>query len=76
MGKPQRPTKIASKIPHTVEAQIVEISLQHPDRGARRLAVLLEDEKILVSASAIYNILKRHGLQTRTKRFAKLKEMA
>jgi hypothetical protein len=70
----QKPKNMAAKIPQAFEERIVELSLQHPDFGARRLVPLLKAEKIVVSASKIHATLKRRGLNNRAKRYAKLKE--
>ncbi len=76
MSRKQTQKKIVSKIPGRVEARIVELSLQNPEFGARRLSPLLKKKKISVSSSQIYTILKRHDLQTRAKRTAKLAEQS
>jgi len=75
MGRAKTTKKAASRISKKVEDRIVELSLQNPDFGARRLVPLLKDSKIDVSTSKVYSILKRRGLQTRTLRLAKLDEM-
>jgi len=75
MGRAKTTKKAASRISKKVEDRVVELSLQNPDFGARRLVPLLKDSKIDVSASKVYNILKHRGLQTRTLRLAKLDEM-
>jgi general secretion pathway protein C len=62
------------RISQPVKDRVVEVSLQHPDYGARRLVPLLKREEILVSASSVYNILRGRGLQTRSLRLAKLAE--
>jgi len=72
MAKKQKSNKIASKIPHWVEAFVAELSLKHPDYGARRLLPLLEQEGITLTNSAVYTILKRNNLQNRPLRLAKL----
>jgi general secretion pathway protein C len=69
------PKKFPEKIPREAEDRIVEISLQHPDYGARRLGPLLHQEEILISASAVYRILKRNNLENRQKRLLKLEEL-
>jgi len=76
MSKSQKSPKNSAKISRNVEERIVEISLQHPDYGARRLLPLLKKEKLTVSASTVYNILKRNGFQTREKRLVKLEEQS
>ena len=68
MGRTQAEKKASTKISSDVENRIVAISLQNPEFGAKRLAPLLQHENISVSASKVYTILKRNGLQTREKR--------
>ncbi len=67
------PKTFRKKIPPEVEDRIVELSLQNPAYGARRLGSLLPQEEILVSTSAVYKILKRNSLENRQKRLLKLK---
>jgi type II secretion system protein C len=69
------PKTFPEKIPPEVEDRIVEICLQNPDRGARSLLSLLEQEEILVSTSAVYRILKRNDLENRQKRLLKLEAL-
>jgi type II secretion system protein C len=76
MARAKTTNKTASRISEKVEDRIVGLSLQNPDFGARRLVSLLKQKKISVSSSRIYGILKRHGLQTREKRLAKLAQQA
>jgi general secretion pathway protein C len=68
------PKKPTAKITDDLAERIVEISLQNPDFGARRLLPLLKKEKIRIPASKVYAVLKRHGLQSRAARVAKLEE--
>jgi len=72
MARAKAAKKTASRISDRVEKRIVEVALQNPACGARRLVPLLKQEKIKVSASQIYRVLKRHGMQTRDKRNARL----
>ncbi len=72
MAKSNTGKRIASRIPSIVKARIVQLALQHPDFGPKRLLPLLNKENINVSASSIYNVLKHHGLQNREKRYARL----
>ncbi|MGD2036313.1 MAG: helix-turn-helix domain-containing protein [Desulfobacterales bacterium] len=75
--KPKSPPKKASqKITDDVAERICEISLQNPDLGAKRLAPLLKEQRISVSSSTVYRILKHYGLQKRAKRFARAAEIA
>jgi general secretion pathway protein C len=69
------PKTFPEKIPPEVEARIVEISLQNPECGARRLIPLLQQEEIYVSVSAVYRILKRDDLENRQKRLLKLEKL-
>ena len=69
------PKTFAEKIPPEVEGRIVDISLQNPEYGARRLLPLLQQEEILVSASAVYRILKHNNLENRQKRLLKLEKL-
>jgi general secretion pathway protein C len=62
------PKTFPKKIPPEVEERIVELSLQNPEYGARRLKPLLQQEEIFVSASTVYSILKRNNLGSRQKR--------
>jgi hypothetical protein len=64
--------KVASGIPDDIERRIVDLSLRHPDFGAKRLLPLLKDEEIDVSTSTVYRILRRHGQQTRSLRLLKI----
>jgi general secretion pathway protein C len=65
-----------SRIPKKAESRIVELSLENPDFGAKRLSSLLKKENIKVSQSWVYGILRHHDLQTLEKRLAKLKPKA
>jgi type II secretion system protein C len=68
------PKKQATRISQKVAGRIVELSLQNPDFGSRRLLPLLKKEKIQITASTLYSVLKRHGLQSRALRVARLEE--
>jgi type II secretion system protein C len=67
----QAPKKSFTKISSEVKNRVVALSLQNPEFGAKRLMPLLRQENITVSASTVYNILKRNGLQTRQRRLAR-----
>lgn len=75
MARAKTTKKAASKVSKKAERHIVELSLQNPDFGARRLVPLLKQKKISVSSSWIYGVLKRNNLQTREKRLARLDEL-
>ena len=74
MAKAKTTKEAAAKITKKAEERIVELSLQNPDLGAKRLVPLLKQKKVRVSSSQIYSVLKRHGLQTREKRLARIGE--
>ena len=74
MGRAKTAREAAISISKKAEGRIVELSLQNPEFGARRLASLLKEKEIAVSASAVYTILKRNGLQTREKRMISLND--
>ena len=76
MARAKTTKKAASRISKKVEERIVKLSLQNPDFGAKRLVPLLKQKKISVSPSQIYSILKRHDLQTREKRLARIEKSA
>ena len=72
MGRAKTIRKTASRVSKKVEERMVELSLQNPDYGARRLAGLLGEEGTIISSSAVYALLKRHGLQTRVLRLSRI----
>ena len=76
MARAKTTKKATVRISQKVEARIVELSLQNPDFGARRLVPLLKQEKINASASRVYAILKRNGLQNRDARLKTLQGKA
>jgi hypothetical protein len=76
MAKKEKTNKVAGKVPHWIEAFVVELSLQHPDYGPQRLVPLLEQEGITLTASAVYTILKSNNLQNKSLRLAKLEEQS
>jgi hypothetical protein len=51
MSRTKITMKVASGIPDDIERRIVDLSLRHPDFGAKRLLPLLKDEEIDVSTS-------------------------
>ncbi len=73
MAPKRAPKKVPAKIPPKTAERIVAIALQHPELGARRLVPLLKKERITASATSVQSILRRHNLQTRALRLAKVK---
>ncbi|MBW2705936.1 MAG: hypothetical protein JRD84_06485 [Deltaproteobacteria bacterium] len=76
MARAKTTKKAAARISKKSDALIVELSLQNPDFGAKRLVPLLKQKKVSVSSSQIYGVLKRHDLQTREKRLARIENPA
>ena len=72
MGQEKTNKKATLKIANNIESRIVDLSLRHPDFGAKRLLPILNKENIDVSTSTIYRILKRHGQQNRSMRISKI----
>jgi type II secretion system protein C len=66
------PGKTYVRMSPDVEAQVVQISLQNPEFGARRLSYLLASMGIAIPVSTIYRILRRNRIQTRNKRLARI----
>jgi type II secretion system protein C len=74
MARNLKPRKKSAKISPKVEQRIVDIALQYPDYGGQRLLPLLKKDRITVSASTVYRILKRHHFQTRVLRLLELEK--
>jgi transposase len=67
--KPRMPNQL-SKL---VEERILSFAIAHPGLGPKRVAGELRREKwgaIVVSPNAVWKVLRRHGLNTRAKRYA------
>jgi hypothetical protein len=55
------------------EQRVLALSLAHPGFGPKRIAAELAREKwgaLSISANGVWGILRRHGLQTRARRYA------
>ena len=72
MGRKKNRKKVTLRIANKIERRIVDLSLRHPDFGAKRLLPILNKENIDVSTSTVYRILKRHGQQNRFVRISKI----
>lgn len=62
-----------NQLPKLVEERIVSFAIAHPGLGPKRVASELRREKwggIVVSPNGVWKVLRRHGLNTRAKRFA------
>jgi transposase len=69
----RRRPRMPSQLSAVIEQRIVAFSLGHPGSGPDRIAVELGRPKwggIVVSANGVWRVLRRHGLNTRTKRLA------
>ena len=67
--RPRMPNQLSA----VVEQRIVAYSLGHPGSGPDRIAAELRRPKwggMLVSANGVWRVLRRHGLNTRTRRLA------
>jgi transposase InsO family protein len=67
--RPRMPNALG---PH-LEQRIIAFALGHPGLGPKRIAAELAREKwggLRISANGIWRVLKRHGLNTRTKRLS------
>ena len=69
----RRRPRMPNQIPEHVEQRIVAFSLGHPAYGPDRIAAELARPKwggLAVSANGVWRVLRRHGLNTRSKRYA------
>ena len=69
----RRRPKMPNQLPKMVEERIVSFAIAHPGLGPKRVASELRREKwsgIVVSPNGVWKVLRRHGLNTRAKRFA------
>lgn len=67
--RPRMPNELG---PH-LEQRILAFSLAHPGLGPKRIAAELARERwggLRISANGVWRVLRRHGLNTRTKRHA------
>jgi len=57
------PRQFWNRIPETVQTQLVQLALAHPERSARQLAWQFTDhEGYFVSESSVFRLLKRFDL--------------
>ena len=59
-----------------VEARIIAVALRHPNHGPRRLAKLLQRDRISVTTSSINSVLRQKDLRFLEKRIEKAKKLA
>jgi transposase InsO family protein len=58
----RRPHQSPTETPAEVQQRVIELRGQYPDWGARKLAVLLAREGVVVPRITAHRILQRHGL--------------
>jgi transposase InsO family protein len=69
----RRRPKMPNQLPAMVEERVVSFAIAHPGLGPRRIASELGREKwggIVVSPNGVWRVLRRHGLNTRSKRLS------
>src|SRR5215210_1474982 len=69
----RRRPRMPNQIPEHVEQRIVAFALGHPAYGPDRIAAELARPKwggLAVSANGVWRVLRRHGLNSRGKRYA------
>lgn len=69
----RRPPRMPNQLPPWLEQLVIAFALGQPGLGARRIAASMAQPKWgghQLSASAIYKVLRRHGLSTRQRRFS------
>lgn len=69
----RRVPRMPNQLSQLIEQRIVAYSLGHPGSGPDRISSELARPKwggIMVSANGVWRVLRRHGLNTRTKRLA------
>jgi transposase len=69
----RRKPRMPNQLPAMVEERIVAFAIAHPGLGPRRIASELRREKwggIVVSPNGVWRCLRRHGLNTRSKRLS------
>lgn len=64
-----------NRTPLDIEMKILDFIITHPTYGPQRIANELTMRNVTVKPSAVYNVLKRHGLNTRKKRLEHLRNV-
>src|SRR5207247_9303503 len=67
----RRRTKSANQTSPFIEQRVVAFSLGHPGFGPMRISAELRRKKwggIVISPNGVHRVLRRHGLNTRSKR--------
>src|SRR4051794_16912441 len=69
----RRAPRMPNQIPQHVEQRVVAFSLGHPAYGPDRISAELARPKwgaLEISPNGVWRVLRRHGLNTRSKRYA------
>ena len=69
----RRRPRMPNQLPAMVEERIVAFAIAHPGLGPRRIASELRRSKwggIVVSPNGVWRVLRRHGLNTRSRRLS------
>ncbi len=69
----RKPSAMPNRTPLDIEMKIIDVSINNPSRGPVYIVDELSDKGIYVKQSAVYNVLKRHNLNTRKKRLEHLR---
>src|ERR1700747_3319353 len=69
MEKSRRPQQSPTQTASVLEERVVQLRQQWPDWGARKLQVLLAQEKIFLPVVTVHRILLRRGLVRPQDRF-------
>jgi transposase InsO family protein len=60
-----QPRQVWNRIPEAVQAHVVAVALQQPEKSPRELAChIIDTEEYFISESSVYRILKRYDLIT------------
>lgn len=68
LGKKRGNVSPANKTSSGVEGQVLDLIFQYPEYGPQAIMYLMDDLGYKLSTSAVYNIMKRRGLNTKSKR--------
>lgn len=73
MNVTRRPPSMPNRTTLDIEMKILDVAIVHPSRGPVSIMDELSEQGVSVKQSAIYNVLKRHNLNTRKKRLEYLR---
>ncbi len=69
----RRPPQMPNHTPPWIEQRVIAFALGFPGLGPRRIAAELAQDRwggVVLSASGVWRVLRRHGLNTRARRLA------